>query len=421
MKPIALILLLCFQLSVLGVAKEDKKPVQLKQLKSEVYRNLTENILPYWTKNMVDPVNGGFYGKIDFQEKKYPDSDKGGILNARILWTFSSAYRLTKDTAWLVMAKRAKDYIIKYFIDQKYGGTYRSVNSKGVPSDLRKQTYSQSFFIYALSEYYRATGDQQALDAAKEIFLALEKYAVDARSDGYFEVFDREWKRTNELIIGEKSIRDEKTMNTHLHMMEAYASLYSAQPDPKVGERLKNLILIFTDKILDPKTFHLRVFLTGDWQNNSTIHSYGHDIEASWLLVEAATILGDKALIRKVEELSPKIVKAASEGLQPDGSLINEKDYATGHTNTSRDWWPQAEAVVGLVNAWELSGNEQFLNDAIKCWNFTNKYLVDHKSGEWFNAISATGTISKGDKAGFWKCPYHNGRMCMEIIRRVSE
>jgi len=425
MKLILLTVFLLFQIAILRAENIDKKTgnknlIQLNQLKSEVTKNLTENILPYWIKNMIDPVNGGFYGRIDSQEKKYPDEDKGGILNARILWTFSSAYRVTNDTSYLRVAKRAKDYILLHFVDQLYSGTYRSVSSKGEPSDLRKQTYSQSFFIYALSEYYRATGDKLALEAAKEIYNSLEKYARDPKSDGYFEVFDRKWKQTNEHLIGEKSAKDVKTMNTHLHLMEAYASLYRVWPDPKEGQRLKTLITLFTDKIIDPQTFHLRVFLDDKWKSTSTTNSFGHDIEASWLLVEAAQILGDPALLKNCETISLKIADAASEGLQADGSLISEKDYLSGEVNYSRDWWPQAEAIVGLMNAYQLSGDEKYLTSSIKCWNYTNKFLVDHKAGEWFNAISATGAVSKGDKAGFWKCPYHNGRMCMEVMDRVS-
>jgi mannobiose 2-epimerase len=425
MKLIALFVLLCFQIGILQAQtlaeKSDGRDlIRLKQLKSEVYINLTHNILPYWTKNMVDQENSGFYGRIDYHEKKYPQADKGGILNARILWTFSSVYRITKDTSYLRIAKRSRDYILTYFIDQKYGGTYRSVTAKGTPSDLLKQTYSQSFFIYALSEYYRATGDQESLNTAKEIYKSLEKYAVDSKSDGYFEVFDREWRRTNDRLIGEITNKDVKTMNTHLHLMEAYTNLYRVWPDSKLAIRLKNLILLFTDKIIDPKTFHLRVFLDDNWKSTSTINSYGHDIEASWLLVEAAQILGDKSILKNCERISLKIAVAASEGLQPDGSLISEKNYSSGEVNTSRDWWPQAEAIVGLMNAYELSGNELYLNNAIKCWDYTNKYLVDHKNGEWFNSISSSGVVSKGDKAGFWKCPYHNGRMCMEIMERVS-
>jgi cellobiose epimerase len=426
MKLIALFIFFCFQFGILNTGTEVKQidgkiPDQLKQLKSEVYKNLTDNIIPYWMKNMVDPLNGGFYGRIDYQERKYPETDKGGILNARILWTFSSAYRITNDTSCLITAKRARDYILDHFIDRKFGGTYRSVNSKGEPSDLRKQTYSQSFFIYALSEYYRATGDKEALNKAKEIFMALEKYAVDPKSDGYFEVFDRGWNRTNDLILGEKDSKDEKTMNTHLHLMESYANLYRVWPDPKLAGRLKTLISLFTDKIIDSQTFHLKVFLDRDWQCTSTINSYGHDIEASWLLVEAAQLIGNQTLLQNIKDLSLHIADAASEGLQPDGSLIYEKDYSTGLANNTRHWWPQAEAVVGLINAFELSGKEHYLKSALKCWNYTNQNLVDHKAGEWFSAVSASGTVSKGDKAGFWKCPYHNGRMCMEIIERVSK
>ncbi|HEY3390019.1 MAG TPA: AGE family epimerase/isomerase [Prolixibacteraceae bacterium] len=426
MKLILLILFLLFQNCILNAQTSDKKIsgndlILLRNLKSEVNKNLIENILPYWMKNMTDPVNGGFYGKIDFQEKKYPNEDKGGILNARILWTFSSAYRVTKDTSYLSCAKRANDYILKHFIDHKYGGTYRSVNSIGEPSDLRKQTYSQSFFIYALSEYFRATGNQKALDTAKKIYMSLEKYAVDPKFDGYFEVFDQQWKRTNELLIGEKSSKDAKTMNTHLHLMEAYANLYRVWPDPNLGNRLKNLIQLFTNKIIDPQTFHLRVFLGENWQSTSIIDSYGHDIEASWLLVEAAQILGDQILIKETEKISLRIADAAGEGLQADGSLISEKNYANGEVNNSRDWWPQAEAIVGMINAFELSGNDRYLNNAIKCWEYTNKYMVDHNAGEWYNSVLPSGIVSKGDKAGFWKCPYHNGRMCMEIMGRVSK
>ena len=403
-----------------GEIKSAEDLKNLNQLKAEVRNNLIVNILPYWSKNMTDPVYGGFYGRIDGREKKYPEAEKGGILNGRILWTYSAAYRVTKDTSYLSMAKRARDYILKYFVDKQYGGTYRSLTYKGEPADTRKQTYSQSFLIYGLSEYYRATGDQEALDQAKAIYFALEKYAVDPVSEGYFEAFDQKWQRIGDLIIGEKSAKDEKTMNTHLHLMESYASLYRVWHDPKLAGRLKNLILLFRDKIINQQTFHLNVFLDRSWHSTSTIHSYGHDIETSWLIVEAAQILGDQQLISESKILAIKIAIAASEGLQPDGSLIAEKDYADGKTNTSRDWWPQAETVVGLLNAYELSGDEHFLNGAIKCWNFTNKYLVDHKNGEWFGAVSATGSVGKGDKAGFWKCPYHNGRMCMEVMERVG-
>jgi len=393
---------------------------KLDQLKSEVQENITQNLLPYWSSRMVDDVNGGFYGRIDGQEKVYPDEDKGGILNARILWTYSSAYRVTKDTSYLRLATRANDYIMAHFIDSESGGAYRSVNSKGDPSDTRKQTYTQSFFIYALSEYHRATGDTVALKAAKEIFELFEKYALDKESNGYFEVFFRDWQRSRDKLIGETTINDEKTMNTSLHLMEAYANLYRVWPDKRMEDRLRNMVEIFLDKIIDKKTAHLINFLDKNWNATSTIDSYGHDIESSWLLYEAAHLIGDPALIARVKVASIKIADAAAEGLQPDGCLVYEKDYSTGHVMTNRSWWAQAETVVGYLNAYELSGNEKYLDHSINCWNYIKNNLVDNKNGGWFSSVSETGVVGRGNKAGFWTAPYHNGRMCLELIERVS-
>jgi len=399
--------------------KEDPK-VRMNQLKTEVSANLTQNLLPYWSTRMVDNENGGFYGRINGNEQVFPEEDKGGILNARILWTYSSAYRVLKDTAYLVLATRAKDYILAHFIDYQDGGAYRSVNSKGELSDTRKQTYTQSFFIYSLAEYSRATGDQETLKMAKEIFEAFEKYALDKESNGYFEVFSRDWQRLSDRLIGEQTAKDEKTMNTHLHIMEAYANLYRVWPDKRMAERLRNLVEIFLDKIIDKKTFHLINFMTKNWTGTSTIDSYGHDIEASWLLYEAAHLLGDPALLARVKETSIKIANAASEGIQPDGSLVYEKDLSTEDVVTNRSWWPQAETIVGYMNAYELTGNEKYLDNSINCWNYTKNHLVDNKNGGWFSSVSESGAIGRGDKAGFWTGPYHNGRMCLEIIERVA-
>ncbi len=391
----------------------------LKQLASVVSDDLVGNILPFWSGKMVDRQNGGFYGRMDGSNKLYPEADKGGILNARILWTFSSAYRVLKDSSYLETATYSFNYILDKFIDRENGGTFRSVNAKGLPSDTRKQTYSQAFFIYALTEYYLATGDSEALEEAKKIFYCLERFCFDAENNGYFEVYSSDWKKTSDLLIGEKSIADQKTMNTHLHLLEAYTNLYRAWPDKIVAGRLKNMISVFLDKIIDPETGHLIVFMDERWVPTTSVHSYGHDIEASWLLQEAAEVLGNKKIISKVEKKVIPIVNAALEGLQPDGSLVNEKDVATGQINANRDWWPQAETVVGLVNAFGLTGDTGYLNKAVRCREYIDKNLVDHQQGEWFNSVSASGEINKlGDKAGFWKCPYHNGRMCLEIIQK---
>jgi mannobiose 2-epimerase len=394
---------------------------RMQQLRKEVSADLTGNLLPYWSENMVDNINGGFYGRIDGNEKVYPDEDKGGILNARILWTYSSAYRIYKDTSYLRLASRAKEYIMVHFIDKLYGGAYRSVNAKGEPSDTRKQIYTQTFFIYALAEYYRATGDKEAIKTARDIFEAFEKYALDKESNGYFEVFTRDWHRSRDKLIGETTISDEKTMNTHLHLMEAYTNLYRVWPDKRMAERLRNVAEIFLDHIIDKQTSHLICFMDKSWNRTSMIDSYGHDIEASWLLCESANLLCDPDLLARIKKVSIKIADAASEGLQTDGSMLYEKDLATGHLPEERSWWVQSEAIVGYLNAYELSGDEKYLDRSVNCWNYTKQHLIDSKKGGWFSGVSESGVAGKGDKAGFWICPYHNGRMCMEVVERVSQ
>jgi len=398
--------------------KEDPK-ARMIQLKNEVSANLTRNLLPFWSTKMVDYKNGGYFGRINGDNQVFPKEDKGGILNARILWTYSSAYRIYKDTAYLRLAARSKDYIMAHFIDKEFGGAYRSVKSTGEPSDNRKQTYTQSFFIYGLAEYYRATGDKEALETAKNIFNLFEKYALDKKSDGYFEVYSRDWKRTHDKLIGESTANDEKTMNTHLHLMEAYTNLFRVWPDKNVGVRLRALVDIFLDKIIDAKTSHLICFLDKDWKKNSAVDSYGHDIESSWLLNEAAGLLGDPALLAKVKDVSIKIANAAAEGLNPDGSLNYEKNLTNGRVSTERSWWAQSECIVGYLNAYELTGIEKYLDNAINCWNYTNNHFVDNKNGGWFSSVSESG-VASGEKGGFWVCPYHNGRMCMEVVERIT-
>jgi mannobiose 2-epimerase len=238
--------------------------------------------------------------------------------------------------------------------------------------------------------------------------------------NGYYEVFSRDWNRVRERLIGESSDEVEKTMNTHLHVMEAYANLYRVSGDKFVGGRLRNLVNIFLDKIIDKKTFHLNCFFDRNWNSTAAIDSYGHDIESSWLLLEAATLLKDAELIVRVKEVSIKIADAAAEGLQHDGSLLTEKDNTTGRSKTIRSWWEQAETVVGNLNAYELTGNEKYLDRSVNCWNYIRKCFVDYKNGGWYSSVTESGVPGQGDKGGFWICPYHNGRMCMEVIERVS-
>lgn len=397
----------------------ETKEEKLSCLKAELKSELINNILPYWMGKMVDVENGGFYGKVDGNDELNKKAEKGGILNARILWTFSSAYLSLKDPIYLTVATRAKDYILSHLLDKNYGGTYWSLNYDGTPKDTKKQIYSIAFTIYALSEYFKATSDLICLNRAIELFNTIEEHSFDHEKNGYLEAFSRRWLLLEDLRLSDKDANEKKTMNTHLHILEAYTNLYKVWKDQGLKIQLKNMIEIFLDKIINSRTFHLNLFFDEDWECKSDITSYGHDIEASWLLEEAAVALGERELLGKVREISKKIADAALEGLQEDGSMINERNNQTGEENRNRDWWPQAETVVGYMNAFQLTNNEVYLDKSLECWNFIKKNLVDHMAGEWFWGISEKGIINtKDDKAGFWKCPYHNGRMCMEIMRR---
>jgi len=418
---IAFILLISLNCSSHKKEKTEGQKATLEKIKLEISENLTHNLLPYWSTYMIDTVNGGFYGRIDSKEQVHADSDKGGILNARILWTFSSAFRVLGDSSYLDIANRAKNYIMTYFIDRQHGGAFYTVKANGEPSDTRKQILTESYFIYSLAEYYRATGDKEALEKAKEIFEYVEKYAYDKELNGYFEVFTRDWQRSHDLLLNEKSPDDEKTMITHLHLVEAYAGLYRVWPEKRMEERLRNIIEIFNDKVVDNKTFHTIYFLDRKWNRTSAIDSYGHDIEGSWLIVEAASLLNDPELLEKVKKLSIKIADAAAEGIQDDGSMLTEMDKSTGHIVTIRSWWEQAESVVGYLNAFEITGDEAYLDKSVKSWDYIKQHFVDYTNGGWYSLVLENGEPGNRDKAGFWTCPYHNGRMCMEVIERIGE
>ena len=390
-------------------------------LRQQLKKELTQNILPFWMQKMPDPENGGFYGQMDGNDRIISDAPKGGILNARILWTFSAAYNALKDPSYLETATRAKYYIFEHFFDVEFGGTYWCLDYMGEPFDTKKQIYSQAFFIYALSEYYLASGDESCRDEAIKLFGLIEKISFDKEQNGYFEAYSRNWQLLDDLRLSQKDANEKKTMNTHLHILEAYTNLYRIWKDDTLALQLRNLINLFLEKIIDQRTFHLNLFFDENWECKSSITSYGHDIESSWLLYEAALELHDPALTEKAKKICLKIVVAAKEGLHPDGSLIYEKDNATGHTDFERHWWPQAEAVIGLYNAYELTGNSIYLLNVTECLDFIQANLVDPVNGEWYWSIKADGTVNRdGDKAGFWKCPYHNGRMCLEIMKRVG-
>ncbi len=402
-----------------------KTPAELfasRALASQVRKELTENILPYWMKKMCNP-SGGFHGRISGGENLDTEAPVGGIMTARILWTYASAYRVLgasapDSEAYLNMALRAKRLLIDRFYDTEFGGTYWSLNPDFSPLDTKKQIYAIAFTIYGLAELYRACGDEEALEYAVKLFHDIENHSFDSASYGYWEAFTREWAPIEDMRLSDKDANESKTMNTHLHVLEAYTCLYRVWKDRLLDLRLRGLIEIFEFKILGDDS-HLRLFFDDRWNCGYDIVSYGHDIEASWLLHEAAIVLGDAAVLARVEALVPMIVRAASEGFTPDGGMIYEKEGTK--VDADRHWWVQAESVVGYFNLWDHFGEQSGLENALMCWEFIKNHLIDSEDGEWFWSLRADGSINRDDdKAGFWKCPYHNGRMCMEIIERVA-
>lgn len=383
---------------------------------------LENNILPFWMNKMEDNEQGGFYGEITGDDELRPEASKGAILNARILWTFSAAYRLLKKPEYLKTATRAKRYLIDRFYDPEYGGIYWELDYKGNPLDTKKQIYAIGFAIYGLSEYARATGDAEALEYAQRLFEVIEQHSFDPVQNGYLEALTRDWQPIKDMRLSDKDENEKKTMNTHLHILEPYTNLYRVWKDERLERQLRNLIDVFITRILDPQTGHLNLFFEEDWTNKYRIYSYGHDIEASWLIHEAALVLGDETVLKRIEPLIVRIAQAADEGLNPDGSMIYENFLDKQKIDRELHWWVQAENVVGHINLYQHFGDESALDIAVRCWEFIKAKLIDHEQGEWHWSILPDGTVNrKDDKAGFWKCPYHNGRMCMEVIERFGE
>ena len=424
--------------------------MDIKMLKQEMQDVLESNILRFWLDKMQDHENGGFYGRIDGQGVLHPEAEKGAILNARILWSFSAAYRVLGNPEYLQAATRAKDYLIDHFIDKEYGGVYWSVDYQGHPLDTKKQFYAIGFAIYGLSEYARATGDREALDYAIELYECVEEHSFDSQYNGYIEACTREWGEITDMRLSDFDANFPKSQNTHLHIIEPYTNLYRCLREMQAAEScnyvpvlgsvlpigvtvpletlarvegsLRNLIDIFTDKILNPETHHLDLFFEMDWTRGAGhLESYGHDIECSWLMHEAALVLGDQKVLKKVEKIVREVAKASEKGLRPDGSMIHEANLDTGHADNDLHWWVQAENVVGWYNIYQYFGDEDALEKVFRCWEYIKTQLIDWENGEWYWSRHPDGSLNTtDDKAGFWKCPYHNSRMCLEIIERTE-
>ena len=386
-----------------------------KELNDELGR-----ILKYWADLTPDNAHGGFYGKIDNDNQVTPGAPKGAVLNARILWTFSAAYNLKHESVNLELAHRAYQYITKYFIDDECGGVYWLVDFKGRPLDTKKQVYAIAFTIYALSEFYLASGNEGAKQKAIDLFYQLVEKAYDPVETGYFEAFTRDWKPIDNLRLSAKDANEKKTMNTHLHVLEAFTNLYRIWPDKALKSHLETLVNNFFEHFIDHETNHLVLFFDEAWNRKSDLISYGHDIEASWLLLETVEILGDEKLIQETKKSGVLMADVSTEGLDADGGLWYEYEPLDDHLVKEKHWWVQAEAMIGFYNAWQVSGDEKYLHLSINSWLFTKNKILDKINGEWFWGIDENGQVMRSeDKVGMWKCPYHNSRACIEIIKRI--
>lgn len=384
----------------------------IEQIKS----NLNNCIRPFWY-NLMDKENGGFYGRKDFDLNLHKDAEKGVILNSRIMWFFANSYMLNPNDQDLECANHAYDYMVKYCVDKEFGGTYWSTNYDGTPLDTTKHTYNQAFSIYALSSYYDATKKQEALDLAVSLFKLIEEKCTDEY--GYLEAFDREFVPVSNEKLSENGIIAEKTMNTLLHVFEAYTELYRVAKMPEVKERLIWMMNVFADKVYNEGKRRQDVFFDREMNNLIDLHSYGHDIETAWLLDRGLEVVGDKEMEAKLSPITQALTKNIYELAYIDNSVVNECE--NGVVDTNRIWWVQAEAIVGFINGYQKNPEKtEYLEAAKSIWGYIEEHLIDKRPGsEWFWDVDKNGEpVSKKDIVEPWKCPYHNGRMCIEVIRR---
>lgn len=401
-------------------AADRPSPTELRAYAAEAENELRGNILPFWLKHARDRERGGFHGQIGQDMHVAREAPRGVLLTSRILWTFSAAQRQYPSPEYLEMAQWALRDLLDRGWDPMHGGLFWSVSPDGKPVEDMKHIYVQAFGIYGLSEYHRTTGDKAALERSIALYRLIEGKARDRQHGGYFEAFTRDWKRhdAGQRIMG---ARLPKSQNTHIHILEAYTNLYRVWKDDALRTDLRALLDIMLTRIIDAKKHHLILFFTPDWKPASEEISYGHDIELSWLVVEAAEVLGDEPLLGRVRAAALPMAKVTyEEGIGIDGGVLNERG-SHGLSNTNRDWWPQAEGAVGFLNAYQISGDTRYYTASRRTWNFALSRFVDRTHGGWYEAVAENGNPLPGrNKLSQWKCPYHNSRACLQLIERLE-
>ena len=385
---------------------------------SEIKEHLTKDIIPFW-RGLKDEEYGGFYGYMGYDLGLDKKAVKGCILNSRILWFFSNAYLVLKEEELLADAGHAFRFLKDYCVDKENGGVYWSLAFDGKPEDTTKHTYNQAFAIYALSSYYDASGDEEALSLAWELYEIIESRCKDEY--GYLEAFNVRFEPEDNDKLSENGVMAEKTMNTLLHVFEAYTELYRVTGEEKVADKLRYMMDLIADKVYNKEAGRQEVFFDRTWNSLIDLYSYGHDIETAWLVDRGLEVLDDKAYTEKLSPITRTITENIYKRAYIDHSLVNEAE--NGVVDTTRVWWVQAEAVVGFLNGYQKAPeHREYLEAAKDIWDYIKTCVVDKRNGsEWFWSVDRDRRPIEKPIVEPWKCPYHNGRMCFEVIKRNVE
>lgn len=393
--------------------------MQNKSRRAEIEEHLKKDLIPFW-KSLKDEEYGGFYGQMTYERQVEKKADKGCILNSRITWFFANAYLTLKDESLLEEAKHGYEFLKNHCVDKVNGGVYWALTYDGKPSETLKHTYNQAFSIYALSSYYAASGDKEALALAYELYELIETKMRDEQ--GYKEAFDESFHETDNEKLSENGVMAAKTMNTLLHVFEAYTELYRVDKNPAVKEKILWMMDIITDKVYNSKLQRQEVFFDENWNSILDLHSYGHDIETAWLTDRSLAVVQEEAYTQKLSPMTQALAEKIYETAFDGHSVANECDR--GVKNEWRIWWVQAESVVGFLNAYEKTGKECYQEAAAAVWDYIKEHMIDKRAGvlsgrEWYWRVTKEGTPDEEkDMVEPWKCPYHNGRMCFEVLKR---
>ena len=385
---------------------------------NEIKNELVNHMIPFWN-SMRDDECGGYYGFLSENIELNKDYPKGCILNSRILWFYSNAYALLKDEKLKDNARHAYEFLRDHFLDEKEGGVYWSVDREGNPVDDSKHTYCQAFAIYGLASYYAITDDDEdVLYLAYELFDVIESKMRD--EGGYLEAFNKDFTPASNEKLSENGVMATRTMNTLLHVLEAYTELYRVDQALNVKDRIEEMLGIFTKHMVNYDLGRQEVFFDHDYNTLIDLYSYGHDIETSWLLDRTLDVLNEKEYTDKVRPILHTIGENIFDRAFDGNALYNEAE--NGKIDHRRIWWVQCESIIGFTNMYQATNDEKYLDAAKSIWKFTKEYIIDKREGgEWHSELTGENVvITTKPIVDEWKCPYHNGRMCIEMIKRLG-